>query len=127
MNHRVFVSSAVAAACLSAAVVSAKLPPPSPEAKAKAAETAAKSAYASKVAAYKLCQSMDRVAAGYFAEAKKSGKQVAAPVQTPPCTEPGKFEYKPPLEASEAHSPPKTADGPPSSQATQAEQKGAKK
>ncbi len=41
----------------------AKLPPLSDDAKAKAAEAAAKTAHADKVGAYKLCQSMDKVAA----------------------------------------------------------------
>lgn len=68
----------------------AKLPPPSDEAKAKAAEAAAKAAHAGKVDAYKLCQSMDRVAARYLAEAKKAGKDVK-PTGTPPCADPGPF------------------------------------
>ena len=74
----------------------AKLPPLSDEAKAKAAETAAKTALADKVGAYKLCQSMDRVAAVYLADAKKAGKDVK-PVATPPCTDPGPFAYTPPV------------------------------
>ena len=95
----------------------AKLPPPSDDAKAKAAEAAAKTAYGDKVAAYKLCQSMDKVAATYLADAKKAGKDVK-PVPTPPCTDPGPFAYTPqeqkPLEASGAHSPPGKATSPPS-------------
>jgi hypothetical protein len=95
----------------------AKLPPLSDEAKAKAAEAAAKTAYGNKVAAYKLCQSMDRVAATYLADAKKAGKDVK-PVATPPCTDPGPFSYTPPsqkpLEAAGAHSPPGKAATPPS-------------
>jgi hypothetical protein len=108
-----------------AAMVSAKLPPPSDEAKAKAAEAAAKTAYADKVAAYKLCKSMDKVAADYHAAGKKAGKPTPPPVTTPPCTDPGPFvaaapaaptaPAKPPLEAAGAHSPPKTATAPPSS------------
>jgi hypothetical protein len=70
------------AALLSVALalpVLAKLPPPSDEAKAAAAETAAKAAWADKVGAYKLCLSQDRVADGY----SKSGKASApAAVQT---------------------------------------------
>ena len=75
----------------------AKLPPLSDEAKAKADEAKAKSAHADKVAAYKLCQSMDRVAAGYIANAKKAGKDVK-PVATPPCTDAGPFVYPPPAQ-----------------------------
>ena len=41
----------------------AKLPPPSDEAKAKAAEAAAKTAHTAKVDAYLLCKSQDKVAA----------------------------------------------------------------
>ena len=66
----------------------AKLPPPSDDAKAKAAEAAAKAAHGNKVAAYKLCQSMDKVAAMYLADAKKGGKDVK-PVATPACVDPG--------------------------------------
>ena len=95
----------------------AKLPPLSDDAKAKAAEAAAKTAYGDKVGAYKLCQSMDRVAATYLAEAKKAGKDLK-PVATPPCVDPGPFAYTPPsqkpLEAAGAHSPPGAAVSPPS-------------
>jgi hypothetical protein len=69
----------------------AKLPPLSDEAKAKAAETAAKTAWGDKVAAYQLCQSMDRVADRYRKGAKSSGKDAAAPIATPACTDPGPF------------------------------------
>jgi hypothetical protein len=107
----------VIAAALCSAAALAKLPPPSDDAKAKAAEAAAKSAYGDKVAAYKLCQSMDKVAAAYLADAKKAGKNVK-PMPTPPCADPGPFAYTPqaqkPLEASGAHSPPGNATSPPS-------------
>jgi hypothetical protein len=73
--------------------VLAKLPAPvlSDEAKAKAAEAAAKTAHANKVADFQLCRSMDRVAAAYAAEAKKAGKEVKPPTATPPCADPGVF------------------------------------
>jgi hypothetical protein len=103
------------AACCSMAL--AKLPALSDEAKAKAAEASAKTAHGDKVGAYKLCQSMDKVAATYIADAKKAGKDVK-PVATPPCTDPGPFAYTPPsqkpLEAAGAHSPPGKAVSPPS-------------
>ena len=103
------------AACCSMAL--AKLPALSDEAKAKAAEASAKTAHGGKVGAYKLCQSMDKVAATYIADAKKAGKDVK-PVATPPCTDPGPFAYTPPsqkpLEAAGAHSPPGKAVSPPS-------------
>jgi hypothetical protein len=75
---------------LTAGAALAKLPAPSDEAKAKAAEAQAKTAHGNKVAAYQLCQTMDRVAAGYLAAAKKAGK-APAPTATPPCADPGPF------------------------------------
>lgn len=81
---------------------SAKLPAPSDEAKAKAAEAAAKTAHNGKVDAYKLCQSMDRVAAAYRASAKKSGKDVKPATDTPACADPGAFVYTPPAAAPAA-------------------------
>lgn len=74
----------------------AKLPAPSDEAKAKAAEAAAKAAHAGKVENYKLCVTMDRVAASYHAAAKKAGKAASAPTDTPACADPGPFVYTPP-------------------------------
>lgn len=74
-----------------AGVALAKLPPLSDEAKAKAAEAAAKSAHAGKVDNYKLCLSMDRVAARYHAEAAKAGRTVNKPTETPACVDPGPF------------------------------------
>jgi hypothetical protein len=51
---------------------------------------------------YKLCLSMDRVAAGYQAAAKKAGKPASAPTDTPACADPGPFVYTPPAAASAA-------------------------
>jgi hypothetical protein len=102
---------------LCSGVAVAKLPPLSDDAKAKADEARAKSAHGDKVAAYKLCQSMDKVAASYLADAKKAGRDIK-PVATPPCADPGPFAYTPPsqkpLESSGAHSPPGKAVSPPS-------------
>ena len=115
---------------LGSSVALAKLPPLSDDAKAKAAGAAAKTAYADKVGAYKLCQSMDHVAAVYLADAKKAGKDLK-PVATPPCADPGPFAYTPPsqkpLEAAGAHSPPGKATSPPSTNTPAAEQAPAKK
>jgi hypothetical protein len=80
----------------------AKLPPPSDEAKAKAAEAAAKTAHGNKVADYKLCLSMDKVASQYMANAKKAGKEVKSATPTPPCADPGAFVYPPPAAAAPA-------------------------
>jgi hypothetical protein len=89
--------------CIAAAWVAgsawAKLPPLSDEAKAKAAEAAAKTAHGNKVADFQLCKSMDHVAAVYLADAKKAGKDVK-PTATPPCADPGPFVYPPPAAAA---------------------------
>src|SRR5262249_28195891 len=122
---------ALVAAMATMSLALAKLPPLSDEAKAKAEEAKAKTAWTDKVAAYKTCKSMDKVAAEYFADAKKAGKPTKAPVTTPPCTDPGPFvaagpEAKP-LEAAGAHSPPQPAVTPPSTKTPQAQQAPAKK
>lgn len=96
----------------------AKLPAPSPEAKAKAAETAARTAWSGKVDAYQLCKSQDAVAAKYRSSAAAAGKTVPEPLPTPACTDPGAFVYTPPepakpIEAAGAHSPAETAAAPP--------------
>ena len=123
-------SVALIAATLAAPAI-AKLPEPSPDAKAKAAEAAAKAAWGDKVAAYKLCQSMDRVADAYRQKAKAAGKEVPAPAATPACANPGPYAATPvaekPLEASGAHSPPGNATTPPSTKATEAELNGGPK
>lgn len=77
----------------------AKLPAPSDEAKAKAAEAAAKTAHAGKTDAYMLCKSQDKVAA----HVQKTNKaQAGKPVATAPCADPGKFVYTPPEAAPAA-------------------------
>jgi hypothetical protein len=78
----------------------AKLPALSDEAKAKAAEAAAKTAYAGKVDNFKLCQAMDRVAVAYFADAKKAGKNVKPASTMAACADPGAFVYAPPAAAA---------------------------
>lgn len=96
----------------------AKLPALGDEAKAKAAEAAAKTAWTGKVDAYQLCKSQDKVAAGYYQKAKAAGKETKPPAATPACADPGPFVYTPveskPLEASGAHSPAGNATSPPS-------------
>ena len=117
----------IAAALLAgvAVVAVAKLPPPSDEAKAKAAETAAKGAWADKISTYQLCRAGDRVAEAYRRSVKGAGKEPPAPVTTPTCADPGPYMATPitpesskPLEASGAHSPPGTAVSPPSTKST---------
>ncbi len=92
-------------AVLAAAPAWAKLPAPSDEAKAKAAEAAAKAAWGGKVEAYKLCKSMDATAAHYYAQAKKAGKDVKPPSATAPCADPGPFVFTPPAAAPAAPAP----------------------
>jgi hypothetical protein len=125
---RVLILSVLAAV---AGVASAKLPPLSDEAKAKAAEAAAKAAHTGKVDTYKLCLSMDKVAARYLADAKKAGKDTKPPAATPPCSDPGPFVYTPPeqkpLEAAGAHSPPGAAASPPNTKTPAAASNPAKK
>jgi hypothetical protein len=97
-------------------LASAKLPAPSPEAAAKAAEAAAKTAWAGKVDNYKLCLSQDKVAAHY----RKTTPSAKPAVAGAACADPGPFAYTPPAakpaEAAGAHSPPGTASSPPSTQ-----------
>ena len=102
-----------------------KLPALSDEAKAKAAEAAAKSAWAGKVDNYLLCKSQDKVAASYYKTARAAGKDTKPAATAPPCADPGAFVYAPPeaakpIEAAGAHSPAATAASPPSTKAPDA-------
>jgi len=108
---------AVSATALLAGSALAKLPPLSEEAKAKAAEAAAKAAWSAKVDAYKVCQIEDRLSKQYHA----SVKDAPAAIPTSACVDPGPTPAADkPLEASEAHSPPGKATSPPSTNATSA-------
>lgn len=83
----------------------AKLPTPvlDDAAKAKAEEDKAKTAHTGKVAAYKLCLTMDRVATGYMKAQAAAGKAVKPATPTPPCADPGPFVWPaPPAPASAA-------------------------
>jgi hypothetical protein len=86
----------LSAAALLACGAWAKLPAPSDEAKAKAAEAAARTAHGNKVADYQLCKSMNRTADYYFASVKKAGKEPKPAAATPDCADPGPFVYPPP-------------------------------
>ena len=101
------------AASLPAATAFAKLPALSDDAKAKAAEAAAKTAHGNKVANYQLCQSMDKVAVAYFAQAKKDGKAVKPADKTDACADPGAFVYAPPVPPAPAAPPTAVAGGAP--------------
>ncbi|MDO8300490.1 hypothetical protein [Lacisediminimonas sp.] len=65
----------------------AKLPPPSEEAKAKAAAAKDKAGWADKVAGYQLCTAQDRVAARY----KKAAPAKPGSAAAPACQNPGPY------------------------------------
>jgi hypothetical protein len=123
--------STVIAAAAVAGPALAKLPPLSDEAKAKAAETAAKAAWTDKVGLYKLCKSMDQVADVYRKTPTAAGKEVPGAAAVP-CVDPGPYAApvtpaaSKPLEASGAHSPPGNAVSPPSNNAPAAQIQGPK-
>lgn len=79
----------------------AKLPPLNDEAKAKAAEAAAKAAHGGKVDGYLLCKSQDKVVAHY----RKGNKDAKAAAATSPCADPGPFVYTPAGAAPPAAAP----------------------
>ena len=85
----------------------AKLPALGDEAKAKAAEAAAKTAHAGKVDAYQLCKAQDRVAARTNKAAKPAGKDAKATAAPPStCVDPGAFVYTPAAPAAPVASVP---------------------
>jgi len=85
----------------------AKLPALNDEAKAKAAEAAAKTAWTGKMDNYQLCKSQDKVAVSYYKLAKSTGKDTKPATATPPCADPGAFVYVPaaPVTAAVAPAP----------------------
>ena len=124
-------------------VAHAKLPPLSPEAKLKADEAKAKTAWSDKVAAFQLCKAQERSAANYVKTAKAAGKETKPATDTLPCADPGPFvppvppvaaaasapavvaaASAPPIEAAGAHSPTATAKAPPSGMQTAAQHGG---
>jgi hypothetical protein len=128
VTHGLF--GAVLVAASTAAL--AKLPALSDEAKAKAAETAAKAAWTAKNDNYLLCKSQDKVAASYYKTAAAAGKPTKPAAAVPPCADPGAFAYTPPeaakpVEAAGAHSPTATAASPPSGKQSDAAVNPAKK
>lgn len=86
----------------------AKLPAPvlDDAAKAKADEAKAKTAHTGKVDAYKLCLSMDKVAAHYQKTAAAAGKAAKPATATPPCADPGPFVWPAPATAAAATAAP---------------------
>jgi hypothetical protein len=119
------ITTALIAASFTASSL-ATLPPPTEEARAQAAVTAAKTAWTDKVAQYQLCQAIDRTAERYRNSLVAAAKEVPPSMPTPACLDPGPYvppiaAAKPPLEAAGAHSPPSTAVAPPSTNTTAAE------
>ncbi len=104
-------------AALLAPLAMAKLPPLSDEAKAKAAEAAAKTAWTGKVDAYQLCRAQDRTATFFFKSAKAAGKDVRPPVETPACVDPGPFVYTPVAAAAPVAAPASTVPAAPAAPA----------
>lgn len=94
MTYMMKTLTAASVLALSASLVWAKLPAPSDEAKAKAAEAAAKTAWAGKVDAFKLCKAQDAVVAHY----KKAALAKGAAAST--CADPGPFVYTPNVPAA---------------------------
>ena len=88
-------------------LVMAKIPAPvlDDAGKAKAAETAAKTAWSGKADSYQLCKSQDKSAATYYKTAKATGKPTKPATATPPCADPGPFAYKPAAAAAMAATP----------------------
>lgn len=73
----------------------AKLPELSDEAKAKAAEAAAKTAWSGKVDAYLLCKWQDKSVAHFYKTAKAEGKEAKPAPAMPACVDAGPFVYPP--------------------------------
>jgi hypothetical protein len=80
-------------------------PPQTDEAKAKAAEAAAKTAHTGKVDAFKLCASMDKVAGHWNKTAKSLGKEAKPATATPACADPGPFVWPLPAAAAAPAAP----------------------
>ena len=97
MKKLTFLAMASVLIALTTTATFAKLPAPSDEAKEKAAEAAAKTAWSGKVDAFLLCKSQDKTAAYYYKTATSTKPAAAA---TPPCADPGPFVYPLPVAAA---------------------------
>jgi hypothetical protein len=101
MKYMMKTLSAACVLIVTATLAFAKLPAPSDEAKAKAAEAAAKAAWAAKVDGFQLCKSQDKVVAHYkklpeskLAKAPAKGASATA-TAAGACADPGPFVYTP--------------------------------
>lgn len=101
LKHLTLISG-LALVCVSAAL--AKLPAPSDEARAKAAEAAAKTAWGGKMDGYLLCKAQDKVVAHHAKTAKAAGKEVKPAPALAACVDPGPFVYAPAAPAAPAAS-----------------------
>jgi hypothetical protein len=81
----------VLALALIASAAFAKLPPLSDDAKAKAAEAAAKTAWSDKVANFQLCKAQDKAVANHAATMKHAGKETKPAAAMPACADPGPY------------------------------------
>jgi hypothetical protein len=88
---KLFTITALTVASLLTSVAVAKIPAPvlSDEAKLKAAETAAKTAWSAKKESFLLCQWQDKSTAHY----RKTAANAKPAVATPPCVDPGAFVF----------------------------------
>ena len=86
----------IAGAALSiSAVAKLAVPVLTDEAKAKAAEATAKTAWSGKADAFALCKAQNQAAVAYFKSAKAAGKDAKPAAETPACADPGVFVYTP--------------------------------
>lgn len=69
----------------------AKLPEPTPEAKAKQEAAVAKTTASDKSAAYQLCLAQDRVAAAYLKTRAAAGAALQPAADLPVCRDPGAY------------------------------------
>ena len=100
MMKKLFALTAFTVVALIATVAAAKIPAPllTDEAKLKAAETAAKTAWSGKKENFLLCQWQDKSAAHY----RKTAANAKPAAATPPCADPGAFVFPVPEAAAAA-------------------------
>jgi hypothetical protein len=91
MMKKLFALTTFTLVALFATVAAAKIPAPvlTDEAKLKAAETAAKTAWSGKVDSFLLCKYQDKSAAHY----RKMAPNAKPAATTPPCADPGAFIF----------------------------------
>jgi hypothetical protein len=100
MMKKLFTLTTFTVVALFATIAAAKIPTPvlTDEAKLKAAETAAKTAWSAKKESFLLCQWQDKSAAHY----RKTAANAKPAAATPPCADPGAFVFPVPETATPA-------------------------